>query len=76
MSLDQYNSFMSRMLNQQYALAKLKAEMEGREERVYWGCKRFEHLVHNCRNNKKEEKRKLIPQNKFEVIVSSVVDRQ
>jgi len=34
MSLEQYNSLMSGMLNQQQALAKLKAEIEDRKGRV------------------------------------------
>jgi len=61
------------MLNQWYALAKLGIEIEGREGRVYWGCKRFRHLAHNCRNKRVEEKGKLILQNKFEVIASKVM---
>ena len=73
MSLEQYNSLMSRMLNQWHALAKLRAEIEGRKERVYWKCKRFRYLVHNCRNRKKEIKKKLAPQNKFEVIANRVM---
>ena len=31
------------------------------------------HLAQNCRNKKEEEKGKLIPQNKFEVLASKVV---
>ena len=31
MSLEQYNNLMSNMLNQRQALAKLRAELEGRE---------------------------------------------
>ena len=64
---------MSRMLNQQHTLTKLRVEIEGRKERVCWKCKRFEHLVHNCRNRKGEIKEKPIPQNKFEVIASRVI---
>jgi len=33
MSLDQYNSLMNNMLNQQYALTKLRVELEGRNRR-------------------------------------------
>jgi len=73
MSLEQYNSLVGRMLNQWHALAKLRAEIEDREERVCWGCKRFGHLACNCRNKKGEEKGRLIPQNKFEVIASRVM---
>ena len=72
MSLEQYNSLMGSMLNQQHALAKLRAEIEGREGRVCWGCRRFGHLACNCRNMK-EAKGKLVPQNRFEVIVSRVM---
>jgi len=61
------------MLNQQHALAKLRAKIEGREEKVCWGYKRFGHLAHNCRNKKGEEKRRLISQNKFEVIASRMI---
>jgi len=35
MSLDQYNSLMSSMLNQWYALTKLRAELEERDRRKY-----------------------------------------
>ena len=73
MFLEQYNSLMSRMLNQWHALTKLRAEIEGREERVCWRCKRFGHLAYNYRNKKGEEKGRLIPQNKFEVIASKVM---
>ena len=72
MSLEQYNSLIGSMLNQQHALAKLKAKIEGRERRVYWGCRRFGHLARNCRNMK-EAKGKLVPQNRFEVIISRVM---
>jgi len=64
---------MSRMLNKWHALAKLRAEIEGREERVCWECRKLGHLAHNYRNRKKETKRKLISQNKFEMIASRVM---
>ena len=73
MSLEQYNSLISGMLNQWHALAKLRAEIEDREGRVCWGCKRFGHLACNCRNKKEEEKGRSISQNKFEVIASRVI---
>ena len=38
-----------------------------------WKYKRFGHLVCNYRNRKGEMKRKPIPQNKFEVIASRVM---
>ena len=73
MSLQQYNQLMSSMLNQNKALAKLRAELEGGEGRKYWRYKKFGHLVHNCRNKEGEEKGKVVPQNKFEVLASRVV---
>jgi len=57
----QYDSLMSNLLNQKHALAKLRAELEGREERIYQCCRKFGHLVHNCRNKKEKKKRKPIP---------------
>ena len=72
MSLEQYNFLMGSMLNQWHALAKLRAEIEGREGRVCWRCRKFGHLACNCRNIKKT-KGKLVPQNRFEVIVSRVM---
>ena len=73
MSLDQYNSFISGMLNQWHILTKLRAEIKGREERVCWECRKFGHLVHNYRNRKKEIKGKPTSQNKFEMIASRVI---
>ena len=72
MSLEQYNFLMGSMLNQWHALAKVRAEIEGREGRVCWGCRRFGHLACNYRNMK-EAKEKLVSQNRFEVIVSRVM---
>ena len=40
---------------------------------MYWKYRKFRYLVCNCRNKKKEAKRKLVPQNKFEMIVSRVM---
>jgi len=73
MSLEQYNSLMSSMLNQQCAFTKLRAEIEGREGRMCWEYRKFGYLAHNYRNKKEEAKGKLIPQNRFKVIVSRVV---
>ena len=73
MSLDQYNSLMSRMLNQWHALAKLRAEIKDREGRVYQEYRKSGHLVCNCRNRKEKIKGKLISQNKFEMIASRVM---
>ena len=73
MSLQQYNQLMSSILNQKKVLAKLRAELEGREERKCWECKRFGHLTHNYRNQGRKKKGKTIPQNKFEILASRVM---
>jgi len=73
MSQTQYNSLMSNLLNQKHALAKLKAELEGRRERICQYCRRFGHLAHNCKNKNEEEKGKSILQNRFEMIASRVM---
>jgi len=73
MSLTQYNSLMSSMLNQKHVLAKLRAELERRWRKIYFECKKFGYLAHNCRNRKGGEKRTLIPQNRFEVLSSRVM---
>jgi len=70
MSLKQYNSLMSSMLNQQQALAKLRVELEGREKRECFNCRKFGHLACNYRNSIEGEKAKLIPKNKFEVFAN------
>ena len=72
MSLEQYNSLMGSMLNQQRALAKLRTEIEKREGRLCWGCRKFGHLAYNYRNMR-EAKGRLVPQNRFEVIASRVM---
>jgi len=64
---------MNGMLNQWYTLAKLRAEIGGKEGKVYWECRKFRHLVCNCRNRKEEIKRKLISQNKFEIIANRMI---
>jgi len=64
---------MSNLLNKKHALAKLKAELEGRKGKLCWYCKKFGHLAQNYRNKKKKEKRTVVPQNKFEVLRSRVM---
>jgi len=61
MSLMQYNSLMSSMLIQKCTLAKLRVELEGRPGKLCYKYKKFGHLVCNCRNRRKEEKRTSIP---------------
>ena len=38
-----------------------------------WCCKRFGHLVCNCRNKKEGKKGTIAPQNKFEVLRSRMM---
>ena len=61
MSLEQYNSLLSSMLNQQHALTKLRVEIEKRKGRMCWEYRKFGHLVCNYRNKKKKAKGKLVP---------------
>jgi len=72
MSLDQYNNIMSKMLDQRRALAKLRAELEGREGRLCRRCGRFGHFARNCRNGKEQEGKK-VRENKFAVLGSRVM---
>ena len=60
---------MSNMLNQRHALAKLRAELEGREGRICRKCGRFGHLARKYRSGE-EQKKKIVEGNKFEVLVS------
>jgi len=72
MSLEVYNQLMSDMLNQRHTLAKLRAELEGREGRIYRKYGRFRHLAWRCRNGE-ELKKKTVGGNKFEVLASRVM---
>ena len=72
MSQEQYNQLMSAMLKERHALAKLGAELEGRKGKLCRCCKGFGHLARNCRNEG-VEKREVIPQNKFEVLRSRIM---
>jgi len=52
---------MSSMLNQKHTFSKLRAELEGRKEKIYSSCKRFRHLAQNYRNKAEGEKGKTVP---------------
>jgi len=60
------------MLKERHTLAKLRAELEGKKGKLCRCYKRFRHLARNCRN-KGVEKREAIPQNKFKVLRSRIM---
>jgi len=72
MSLEQYNQLMSDMFHQRCALAKLRAELEGRNGRICRKCRRFEHLARRCRGGEEQKKEK-VATNKFEALRSRVM---
>jgi len=73
MSQEQYHTLLSNLLNEKHALAKLRAELEGRKGKLCQGCKKFGHLARNYRNRRGEEKGTVVPQNKFEILSSRVM---
>jgi len=73
MSQEQYNALLSNLLREKRALAKLRVELEGRKGKLCRSCRGFGHLAQNCRNRKEEEKGAEMPQNKFEVLRSRVM---
>jgi len=64
---------MSTLLKEKRALAKLREELEGRKGKLCRSCKGFGHLARNCRKRKEGEKGAEMPQNKFEVLKSRVM---
>jgi len=47
--------------------------LEGRKGKLCRSCRGFRHLAYNCRNKREEEKGTAIPQNKFEVLRSRIM---
>ena len=72
MSQTQYKNLMSNLLKQKCSLAKLREELEGRKGKLCRCCKKFGHLVRNCRNVK-EKRGKAVPLDKFEILSSRVM---
>jgi len=73
MSLEEYNDILSKMLNTWRTLTKMKSELEGREGRKCWECKRFGHLAKNCRNKGGRVEEKKRSTNRFETLTSRVM---
>jgi len=73
MSQEQYNTLLSNLLREKHALAKLRVELEERKGKLCRSCKGFRHLAQNYRNRKEGERGAEMPQNKFEVLKSRVM---
>ena len=71
MSLQQYN--MSNLLKQKCSLTKLREGLEERKGKLCYNCKRFRYLGQNCKSKEEEKRGKAVPQNKFEVLSSQVM---
>jgi len=61
------------VLKKKQVLTKLRAELKGRKKEMCFECKKFGHLVHNCRNKEVGEKKKSAPQNRFEILLSRMM---
>jgi len=64
---------MSSLLKEKRALTKLREELEGRKGKLCRSCKGFRHLAQNCRNRKEGEEGAEMPQNKFKILRSRVI---
>jgi len=64
---------LSTLLREKCTLAKLRVKLEGRKGKLCRCCEKFGHLAYNCRNKREGEKRTVVPQNKFEVLKSRVM---
>ena len=63
---------MSNLLKKKQALALLRVQLEKKCKKEYQGYKKFGHLAHNYKNKKEKEKRER-PQNRFEILASSMI---
>jgi len=73
MSQEQYNALLSNLLKEKCALAKLREELEGRKGRLCKCYKGFGHLARNYRKLKEGVEGIVVPQNKFEVLRSRMM---
>jgi len=73
MSQEQYNTLLRNLLREKHALTKLRVKLEGRRGKLCKDYKGFGHLARNCRKRKEEEKGVSMPQNKFEILSSKVM---
>jgi len=73
MSQEQYNTLLGNLLREKHALAKLRVELEERKGKLCRRCKGFGHLAQNCRKLKEQEKGVVVPQNKFEILRSRMM---
>jgi len=73
MSQEQYNTLLSNLLREKCTLAKLRIELEGKKGKLCRSCQGFGHLARNCRNRREKEKGAEMPQNKFEILKSRVM---
>jgi len=64
---------MSNLLKQKCSLTKIREELEERKGKLCFSCRKFRHLAQNCRNKGGEEKRKVISQNKLEMLSCRVM---
>jgi len=64
---------MSNLLKEKYSLTKLREELEERKGKLCRCCEKFRHLAHNYKNKEEEEKGIVVPQNRFEVLKSRVM---
>jgi len=64
---------MSNLLKEKCSFTKLREELEERRGKLCRYYKKFRHLAYNCRNGKEGEKEIIIPQNKFEVLKTRVM---